>query len=433
MQCNARVLKTPPQKRTRTRTGLKYMHSGELLHRDIKPSNLLLNAECQVKVADYGLARSVAALEAEAAASGAGGPILTDYVATRWYRAPEILLGSTRYTFGVDLWSAGCILAELLSGRPAFPGASTLNQLDRIMEVTGGPSGGDLASIGSPFAATMLESLPPAGAPRPLRELFPGAPPEALDLLKRLLVFNPARRLSAEEALRHPYVSQFHNPADEPRAEGTISIPIDDNTRFGVGEYRDKLYGEIVKRKKELRRRMREREAAKAAADAAAAHAAAQQAAQAAAGGMQRGYGGGRAASPVRGGAPRAASPSGRASAGAPQRAASPQQQRASAGAPAQQQYAQAQQQRSGSPQRASSVAPRQQPPPQQQQQQPHSSQQTYAQMRAAAEYRSAPQQQQAQPQRGGSGGMAQGNGYGRAAPPAQQQQQQQAYRHGGY
>jgi len=86
---------------------LKYVHSAQLLHRDIKPSNLLLNSECQVKLADFGLARSVAQLNGAAADAGARNPVLTDYVATRWYRAPEILLGSTRYTFGVDMWSSG--------------------------------------------------------------------------------------------------------------------------------------------------------------------------------------------------------------------------------------------------------------------------------------------------------------------------------------
>lgn len=91
---------------------LKYMHSAELLHRDIKPSNILLNSECQVKIADFGLARSLAQISEKQSTN----PILTDYVATRWYRAPEILLGSTAYTFGVDMWSSGCILGELIGG-----------------------------------------------------------------------------------------------------------------------------------------------------------------------------------------------------------------------------------------------------------------------------------------------------------------------------
>ena len=81
--------------------------------------------------------------------------VLTDYVATRWYRAPEILLGSTSYSYGVDIWAVGCILGELLNGKPIFPGSSTMNQLDRILEVTGRPSAEDVAALQSPFAETM--------------------------------------------------------------------------------------------------------------------------------------------------------------------------------------------------------------------------------------------------------------------------------------
>eukprot|EP00212_Chloropicon_laureae_P006727 CAMPEP_0197500706 /NCGR_PEP_ID=MMETSP1311-20131121/61662_1 /TAXON_ID=464262 /ORGANISM="Genus nov. species nov., Strain RCC856" /LENGTH=259 /DNA_ID=CAMNT_0043046461 /DNA_START=42 /DNA_END=818 /DNA_ORIENTATION=- len=136
---------------------LKYLHTAELLHRDIKPSNLLLSSDCHVKLADFGLARSVAQLRQRSESAeehqhqhqknafgdfgssvgSAANCILTDYVATRWYRAPEILLGSTKYTHGVDMWSAGCILAELLKGRPLFPGTSTMNQLQRVLQLTG--------------------------------------------------------------------------------------------------------------------------------------------------------------------------------------------------------------------------------------------------------------------------------------------------------
>ena len=97
-------------------------------------------------------------------------------------------------------------MAELLLGKPVFPGTSTLNQLDRVMEVTGRPSAEDIDAINSPLAQTMLESLPPAKAKR-LRDMFPTASEEALDLLKNLLQFNPNKRLSAEQALRHPYVA----------------------------------------------------------------------------------------------------------------------------------------------------------------------------------------------------------------------------------
>jgi mitogen-activated protein kinase 15 len=228
---------------------LKYMHSCNLLHRDLKPSNLLLNSECHMKVADFGLARSLDTRDPDQV------PLLTDYVATRWYRAPEILLGSNKYTKGVDMWSLGCILAELLLGKPVFPGTSTLNQLDRVMELTGRPTPDDIEAIQSPLAMTMLESLPPTKSKR-LRDMFPTASDDALDLLKNLMHFNPNKRLSAEQALKHPYVAQFHNPDDEPNCTRKIAIPIDDNQKFSIREYRNKLYSDIHKRKKELRKKI---------------------------------------------------------------------------------------------------------------------------------------------------------------------------------
>eukprot|EP00405_Crypthecodinium_cohnii_P023599 CAMPEP_0206495148 /NCGR_PEP_ID=MMETSP0324_2-20121206/48265_1 /ASSEMBLY_ACC=CAM_ASM_000836 /TAXON_ID=2866 /ORGANISM="Crypthecodinium cohnii, Strain Seligo" /LENGTH=417 /DNA_ID=CAMNT_0053979167 /DNA_START=21 /DNA_END=1274 /DNA_ORIENTATION=- len=227
---------------------LKYMHSGQMLHRDIKPSNILLNSDCQVKVCDFGLARSIVQQN-----DHSQNAVLTDYVATRWYRAPEILLGSTSYTKGVDLWSVGCILGELLSGKPIFPGTSTMNQLDRVMEVTGRPTQEDIEAIKSPFAATMLESLS-ASRPRPLNVMFPTASVEALDLMRLTMQFNPNNRLSSTEALRHPYVVQFHNPEDEFECERPIRIPIDDNTKLTVTDYRERLYNEVLRKKKEQRR-----------------------------------------------------------------------------------------------------------------------------------------------------------------------------------
>ena len=226
---------------------LKYMHSAEILHRDMKPSNILLNSECHMKVADFGLARSITAIENEKT-------ILTDYVATRWYRAPEILVGSNKYSKGVDMWSIGCILGELLGGKSMFPGTSTMNQLDRLIEVTGRPNQEAIAAMRSPFAQTMLDSLPHSNK-KNLAELYPNASPDALDLLGRLLQFNPADRISASEALKHPYVAQFHNPAEEPVCERPVRIIIDDNVKYSISEYRDRLYNEIIKKKRDLRRR----------------------------------------------------------------------------------------------------------------------------------------------------------------------------------
>lgn len=227
---------------------IKYLHSADLLHRDIKPSNLLLNSECHMKLADFGLARSISTVGKDE------GPVLTDYVATRWYRAPEILLGSTKYTKGVDMWSVGCILGELLCGKPMFPGTSTMNQLQRIITVTGEPKPEDVDAIQSAFAASMLESIPETEQ-KSLNDLFPQAKPEALDLMKKLLQFNPSKRIDADEALKHPFVSLFHNPADEPVCTTPITLYFNDNKKYSINEYRERLYTEI--RKKRERRRHR--------------------------------------------------------------------------------------------------------------------------------------------------------------------------------
>lgn len=232
---------------------LKYMHSGDLLHRDMKPSNVLLNSDCHVKLCDFGLARSVADIEDDKKET-----VMTDYVATRWYRAPEILLGSTTYTKGVDMWSIGCILAELLGSKPLFPGQSTIDQLEKIIAATGYPSPKDIAAVGSQFTETMLRHIPQPEVKETTAErwakMFPNACADAINLLDNLLQFNPEKRLSADEALSHAYLKQFHNPKDEPLLDAPILISIDDNKRLSIAEYRKNLYRKIIQRKKELRK-----------------------------------------------------------------------------------------------------------------------------------------------------------------------------------
>ncbi|EDV23520.1 uncharacterized protein TRIADDRAFT_50520 [Trichoplax adhaerens] len=179
---------------------IKYMHSGNVIHRDLKPSNILLDSECFVKVADFGLARSLKRLTEEVA-----NPNLTDYVATRWYRAPEILLSSQRYTFGVDMWSIGCILGEILIGKALFPGTSTLNQVEKIVQVIGHPRSEDIQDLESNYAASLLHQIKTYPSTS-LGGLCAGVPDDAMDLLKKLLHFNPKKRLTAEQALKHPYI-----------------------------------------------------------------------------------------------------------------------------------------------------------------------------------------------------------------------------------
>jgi len=121
------------------------------------------------------------------------------------------------------------------------------------MQVTGYPTPEDIESMKSPFAATMLESLP-KNRPKPLAEMFPRASSEALDLLRLCFQFNPSRRISAKDSLRHPYVVQFHNPDDEFDCDRVIRIPVDDNTKLRVQDYRDQIYNEVLRKKKEQRR-----------------------------------------------------------------------------------------------------------------------------------------------------------------------------------
>lgn len=224
---------------------IKYLHSAELIHRDLKPSNVLINSDCQLKVCDFGLVRCLAADKE------GDNIVLTEEVATRWYRAPEVLLGSKTYDKPADLWSVGCILSEMLIFKPIFPGNSTLNQLERILGFTGRPSKEDINSLESELAVTMIDSIKNMKT-KPIKDWFNNTvPEEAVDLVTRLLDFNPSKRLTAEQALRHPYLSQFHNKKEEITSPCVIRPPISDNKKLTLKEYRNILYDQIKKLYKE--------------------------------------------------------------------------------------------------------------------------------------------------------------------------------------
>jgi mitogen-activated protein kinase 15 len=232
--------------------GIKYLHTAGIIHRDLKPSNILVNSDCHIKLGDFGLARSVAS-------SGDDTNIkLTDYVATRWYRAPEILLGSTQYSRAVDMWSVGCILAELIVGKAIFQGTSTLNQIEKVLELIGKPTQEDIESIESPHAATILSSIN-VTKKRSFQSFFPNASDVALDFLRKLLIFNPHSRLTVEQALRHKYVEQFSSPDEEISCTKIIQIPMDDNTKFSVKEYREAIYNDITQKKVQQKKKAQAR------------------------------------------------------------------------------------------------------------------------------------------------------------------------------
>ncbi|MDP2438987.1 MAG: hypothetical protein Q8P67_24840, partial [archaeon] len=145
-------------------------------------------------------------------------------------------------------------LGELLGGKPMFPGNSTMNQLDRIIEITGVPSAEDIEAINSPFASTMLESLPPTTHKRELSDLYPHAPADALDLLRRCLTFNPEKRITAAEALEHKFVSHFNQPEGNQVCKAPVKICIDDNIKYSIADYRNQLYQQILEKKREVRK-----------------------------------------------------------------------------------------------------------------------------------------------------------------------------------
>ncbi|KAH0518835.1 Mitogen-activated protein kinase 15 [Microtus ochrogaster] len=222
----------------------KFIHSGRVIHRDQKPANVLLDAACRVKLCDFGLARSLSDLP-----EGPEGQALTEYVATRWYRAPEVLLSCRWYTPGVDMWSLGCILGEMLRGQPLFPGTSTFHQLELILETIPLPSMEELQGLGSDYSALILQNL--GSKPRQTLDalLPPDTPPEALDLLKRLLAFAPDKRLSAEQALQHPYVQRFHCPDREWTRGSDVRLPVHEGDQLSAPEYRNRLYQMILERR----------------------------------------------------------------------------------------------------------------------------------------------------------------------------------------
>jgi len=196
-----------------TLRALKALHSADVIHRDLKPSNLLLNANCDLKVCDFGLARSVKTAEPSGTETG----FMTEYVATRWYRAPEIMLTFKQYTKAIDVWSVGCILAEMLSGKPLFPGRDYHHQLTLILDVLGTPTLDEFYAITTRRSRDYIRALP-FRKKKSFQVIFPNANPLAIDFLTKTLTFDPKKRITVEQALAHPYLEAYHDPDDEPVA-----------------------------------------------------------------------------------------------------------------------------------------------------------------------------------------------------------------------
>jgi serine/threonine protein kinase len=178
--------------------GMMFCHQRGILHRDLKPQNLLIDQQGNLKLADFGLARAVSV------------PVrlYTHEIVTLWYRAPEVLLGSSshgKYSSPVDMWSIGCIFAEMITKQALFPGDCEIDELYKIFRALGTPN--DLVWPGVSKFPNYKEKFP-QWTPQPLSTIVPGASPLALDLLQKMLIYEPSQRISARAALNHPYFSE---------------------------------------------------------------------------------------------------------------------------------------------------------------------------------------------------------------------------------
>jgi serine/threonine protein kinase len=189
-------------------SAVEYIHKNNILHRDIKPSNILVNQDGTIKLADFGLSRRVNPDEVN--------PRYTNKVVTIWYRAPELLLGDVQYTSAIDIWAVGCILGELLNQKPLFPSENPIEVLSMIFQLCGTPESRWKDACKLPYWKVLK--------PKKLRiphfkeqfSRFVEHVPEVVDLLQRMLELDPKKRITATEALKHPW---FHSePKPDPTA-----------------------------------------------------------------------------------------------------------------------------------------------------------------------------------------------------------------------
>uniref|UniRef100_A0A8C6KPR9 Stress-activated protein kinase JNK n=1 Tax=Nothobranchius furzeri TaxID=105023 RepID=A0A8C6KPR9_NOTFU len=223
--------------------GIKHLHSAGIIHRDLKPSNIVVKSDCTLKILDFGLARTAAT-----------GLLMTPYVVTRYYRAPEVILGMG-YQANVDVWSVGCIVAEMIRGSVLFPGTDHIDQWNKVIEQLGTPSQDFLMKLNQ-SVRTYVENRP-RYAGYSFEKLFPDAlfpadsdhnklkASQARDLLSKMLVIDASKRISVDEALQHPYINVWYDPAEvEAPPPKTLDKQLDEREHT-VEEWKELIYKEV--------------------------------------------------------------------------------------------------------------------------------------------------------------------------------------------
>lgn len=228
---------------------------GHILSCSTANSRFIVVLQCDIKICDFGLARYLD--PNDAAAQG-----MTEYVVTRWYRAPELLLACEEYDAAIDMWSVGCVIAELYSRRAIFPGKDVKNQIEIVCAVVGKPTSDDLHFVTNEKARDFLMDLPSTNR-KSFGKLLPGACPAVIDLLDRLLQFDPRKRLSAADALSHPYVCDYREIESETSAQHIDykSLEPPSERQLGIEGIRRLMWNEMLKFHPEAR--LREPQSAK--------------------------------------------------------------------------------------------------------------------------------------------------------------------------
>eukprot|EP00658_Telonema_sp_P-2_P064841 TRINITY_DN5420_c0_g1_i1.p1 TRINITY_DN5420_c0_g1~~TRINITY_DN5420_c0_g1_i1.p1 ORF type:complete len:281 (+),score=75.67 TRINITY_DN5420_c0_g1_i1:177-1019(+) len=223
--------------------GLKYVHSANVIHRDLKPANLLVQLNCDLKICDFGLARTC---YTGGDPDKQGDVEMTEYVCTRWYRPPELLAMNKHYDHTVDVWAAGCIFAELYNRKPLFPGEDYVLQMKMVCEAIGSPTPEELNTFENEEARKYVRNLGVVKG-KSVSELIPTlTDPEGRDFFKRMVAFDPKKRLNVTELMAHPFMASLHDASDEPVADKPFAWSFQDVAVPKADVLRDEFLKEVV-------------------------------------------------------------------------------------------------------------------------------------------------------------------------------------------